>query len=256
MMSDFEPDSAVVAAIVASPNHGARESRSPDTIILHYTGMSSGEAALKRLCDAAAEVSCHYLIWENGHVTQLVPEARRAWHAGRAYWAGERDVNSISIGIEIVNPGHEAGAPPFPDAQIEAVIALCRDIIARHKILPQRVLAHSDVAPFRKADPGEAFPWERLAKAGIGHYVAPVPIGDDKPLQKGSGGEKVEGLQGMLAIYGYDTGVTGLYGKKTGELVMAFQRHFRPERVDGKADYSTFATLQALLAALPKAPRK
>ncbi len=252
-MTGFDPDSALVRRVCPSPNHGEREeSKALDSIILHYTGMETGEAALARLCDPAAEVSCHYVIGEDGEILQLVPEVRRAWHAGKSYWAGERDMNSTSIGIELVNGGHDFGLPAYPDAQIAALAALCRDIGSRYTIPATHILAHSDVAPFRKKDPGEHFPWGRLAEAGIGHYVVPHPQDADAPLKRGSSGEKVEGLQGMLAIYGYDSAVSGLYGKKTEQLVAAFQRHFRPALVDGKADESTVATLKELLATRPR----
>lgn len=253
LMTGFDPDSPLVGALRPSPNHGhRRDGKKPDAIVLHYTGMETGEAALKRLCDPTAEVSCHYAVETDGTILQLVPEARRAWHAGKSCWAGERDMNSASIGVEIVNGGHDFGLPAYTDAQIEAVIALCKDIAARHNISSSRILAHSDIAPFRKQDPGEHFPWEQLAAAGVGHWVAPAPLDDDVPLKRGSGGVAVEGLQGMLAIYGYDSAVSGLYGKKTEQLVAAFQRHFRPARIDGKADRSTFATLHALMASRPR----
>ncbi len=251
-MDEFHPDSALVEAVRPSPNHGARRSPAADAIIMHYTGMASAEAALARLCHPAAEVSCHYLIFENGNIHQLVPEARRAWHAGASFWAGERDMNSASIGIELANGGADFGAPPFAQVQIEAAIALCRDIIARRKIPPQRILGHSDIAPIRKIDPGEAFPWASLAEAGIGHYVRPIPVGEDSPLIRGSSGAEVEALQHMLAAYGYDIAVTALYEERTEAVVAAFQRHFRPARVDGKADRSTLATLRALLCTLTR----
>lgn len=248
-MTGFDPDSALVRAVRASPNHGERkDNQAPDAIILHYTGMATDEAALVRLCDPAAEVSCHYAIGPDGGILQLVPEARRAWHAGKSYWAGERDMNSVSIGIELMNGGHDFGMPAYPEAQIVALTRLCRDIGSRYAIPPTRILAHSDVAPFRKRDPGEHFPWGQLAEAGVGHYVLPHPRGEDAPLKRGVSGEKVEGLQGMLAIYGYDISVTGLYGKKTEVIVAAFQRHFCPSLVDGRADRATVATLKALLA--------
>lgn len=232
-----------------------KDNKAPDSIILHYTGMESDEAALARLCDPAAEVSSHYVVAPDGMILQLVPEARRAWHAGKSFWAGERDMNSASIGIELMNGGHDFGRPAYPAAQITALVALCRDIVTRLAVPPTRILAHSDIAPFRKQDPGEHFPWEALAAAGIGHYVPPHPLGDDAPLKRGSTGERVEGLQGMLAIYGYDSAVSGLYGKKTEQLVAAFQRHFRPGRVDGLADLSTISTLRDLLATRPREPR-
>jgi N-acetylmuramoyl-L-alanine amidase len=246
-MSEFPPDYRH-AEVLPSPNHGARL-RAPDAIILHYTGMETGAAALARLRDAAAEVSAHYLVEEDGRIFQLVPEAQRAWHAGQSFWAGETDMNSASIGIEIVNGGHDFGTPPFPDKQIEAVIALCRDIAERHNISARRILAHSDIAPGRKADPGEKFPWAKLAAAGIGHHVPAYPIGDDVPLVLGASGEAVADLQRQLAAYGYGVPVSGHYDPATADVVAAFQRHFRPARVDGYADRSTRATLQDLLAA-------
>ncbi|QXX76364.1 N-acetylmuramoyl-L-alanine amidase [Methylovirgula sp. HY1] len=252
-MTGFAPDSALVKVVRASPNHGERaDNKAPDSIILHYTGMATEEAALDRLCDPAAEVSCHYAIRADGEIVQLVPEGRRAWHAGKSYWTGDRDMNSVSIGIELMNGGHDFDLPAYPEAQIAALIALCRDVGSRHAILPSRVLAHSDIAPFRKRDPGEHFPWRQLAEAGVGHYVSPLPPGDGAPLKRGSSGEAVEGLQGMLAIYGYDISVTGLYGKKTEVIVAAFQRHFRPSLVDGKADRSTIGTLRELMATRPR----
>jgi N-acetylmuramoyl-L-alanine amidase len=181
-----------------------------------------------------------------------VPEARRAWHAGRSYWAGERDMNDVSIGIEIANSGHRGGSPDYPAAQIETVIRLCQDVIARWRIAPQRVLAHSDISPDRKMDPGEYFPWEKLAKAGVGHYVAPCPLEEGARLERGAQGIAVEALQSMLAIYGYGLNITGLYGTKTETIVGAFQRHFRPAQVDGIADPSTIATLRKVIAAQPK----
>jgi N-acetylmuramoyl-L-alanine amidase len=248
-MSGFRPDSPLVTSVHPSPNHGPRR-LGVDALILHYTGMASAEAALQRLCDPAAQVSSHYLIYEDGSIHQLVAEKQRAWHAGQSCWEGERDMNSVSIGIEIANGGPDFGSPPFADAQIDAVIALAQDIIARHKIPPQRILAHSDIAPLRKADPGEYFPWRRLAKAGVGHFVEALALGDDAPLARGAADQGVEELQRLLARYGYEVDVTGQYDARTEAVVRAFQRHFRPERVDGRADRSTIATLRALLHAL------
>ena len=252
MPPSFPPDSALVAAVAPSPNHGERRGGgAPDMIVLHYTGMESAAAALARLCEPAAEVSAHYFVHEDGRIIQLVAEARRAWHAGESVWAGDADVNSRSIGIEIVNPGHEFGYPDFPDKQIEAVIALCRDIIARHSIRADRVLAHSDVAPLRKQDPGEKFPWPRLHRAGVGHWVKPAAIAKGPALAPGERGEAVASLQSMLARYGYGIAVTGDYDEATAAVVAAFQRHFRPARVDRITDGSTLTTLTDLLAARP-----
>jgi len=151
-----------------SPNHDERGDVAIDMLVLHYTGMASGAAALDRLCDPAAKVSAHYTIDEDGTVYAMVPEARRAWHAGVSWWGGDTNINTRSIGIELVNPGHEFGYRAFPDAQVAALTTLCHGILMRHPIPSARVLGHSDVAPARKDDPGELFPWERLAKLGIG----------------------------------------------------------------------------------------
>jgi N-acetylmuramoyl-L-alanine amidase len=241
------PDSPLAAQFIASPNHGERRGRvQPDCVILHYTGMPTGAGALKQLCNLAAEVSAHYFIWEDGRIVQLVAEERRAWHAGQGFWKGATDLNSASIGIEIVNCGHET-LPPFPEAQIEAVIALLSDICARRHIAPQRVLAHSDIAPARKRDPGEHFPWETLWRAGVGHWAPPPPPDPVAIFQRGQEGPPIRALQAMLALYGYGIELTGVYDHQTHIVVAAFQRHFRPERVDGEADASTVETLRALL---------
>jgi N-acetylmuramoyl-L-alanine amidase len=182
----------------------------------------------------------------------MVAEEMRAWHAGAAIWAGEPDINSASIGIEVHNPGHDGGYPDFPGVQLRAVAALCKDIIARHGIRPERVLAHSDVAPARKQDPGEKFPWGPLAAAGIGHWVPPVAVIAAEPgMGVGVTGPLVADVQLLLARYGYGIEATGVIDGQTEKVVTAFQRHFRPERVDGRIDQSTIATLQRLLAALP-----
>src|ERR1043165_4780563 len=247
-MMAFAPDSSLVTRVVPSPNHDERK-HAIDMIVLHYTGMRSGEEALARLTDAAAKVSSHYLVHEDGRADQLVPEARRAWHAGLSSWKGVTDINSCSVGIEIVNPGHEFGYRDFPDAQIDAVIALCRDIVARHDIPSARVLAHSDIAPARKQDPGEKFPWGRLAASGVGLWVEPSPLTQGTTLKPDDRGPQVAELQRALARFGYAADVTHLYDQATAEIVTAFQRHFRPARHDGIADRSTVATLQRLLTA-------
>jgi N-acetylmuramoyl-L-alanine amidase len=249
------PDSKLVARFVSSPNYGERRGyRGPNCLILHYTGMPTGEAALKALTDPAAEVSAHYLVWEDGSIDQLVAERDRAWHAGRGSWKGETDLNSASIGIEIVNPGHEGGSPPFPDRQIEATIALVRDIAARWSIAPERVLAHSDIAPARKRDPGEAFPWGTLWRNGIGHWTGPAPPIGSPLFAHEEESPAVRALQAMLALYGYGVEITGICDRQTRQAVTAFQRHFRPERVDGEADPSTVATLKALIDGLAGGP--
>ena len=224
--------------------------RIPDSVLLHYTGLPDGESALRQLCDPAAQVSAHYLVWEDGRLTQLVPERRRAWHAGQGVWAGESDMNDVSIGIEIANAGHRERLPEYPLAQIETVIALCRDIVGRWRIRPERVLAHSDVSHWRKIDPGERFPWWRLAKAGIGHFVPPSAIEDGPRLELGNSGPEVLELQAMLARYGYGLAETGVYDERTTSVVAAFQRHYRQFLVDGVADPSTITTLRRLIDAL------
>jgi len=250
-MSAFVPDFSG-ADVVVSPNFGERRAGNAlDMIVLHYTGMPTAEAALTWLTVPQSEVSCHYFVFEDGRIAQLVPEASRAWHAGASFWKGETDSNSRSIGIEIANPGHDGGLPDFPAVQIEAVVRLCRDIASRHGIAAEMVLAHSDIAPVRKVDPGERFPWAVLAAAGVGHYVLPAPIAGGRFFQRGDAGPPVEALQAMLALYGYDAPVSGEFCARTEGDVAAFQRHFRRERVDGIADFSTIDTLHRLLKALP-----
>ena len=202
--------------------------------------MTSAAAALERLCDPAAKVSAHYLIDEDGSVVALVPERVRAWHAGVSAWLGHEGLNDRSIGIELVNPGHEWGYRAFPEPQYEACIALCRAILARWPIPPRRVLGHSDVAPARKEDPGELFDWPRLAAAGIGLWPADGP-GHPRP---------VASLQAGLARFGYAVPTNGRLDDATRLVITAFQRHFRPERVDGIADAPTLARLDGLLALL------
>ena len=243
----FARDSRTVSKVVPSPNHDARGARA-DILLLHYTGMATDEAALARLTDKTSKVSCHYFVYEDGRILQLVAESRRAWHAGIGSWKRATDMNARSIGIEVVNPGHENGYRDFPDVQIEAVIALCRDIVARHRIRRERVLAHSDVAPARKIDPGERFPWGRLAAAGIGLWVEPSPLTEGRTLSANDRGPDVEKLQKNLARFGYALDITRHYDDATRSVVTAFQRHYRPARVDGLADPSTMDTLRRLLA--------
>ena len=246
------PESPAATSVHPSPNHGERRGGPVDLLILHYTGMESAAAALQRLANPVAEVSAHYVVLEDGRVVQMVPEGRRAWHAGQASWAGISDVNSRSLGVEIVNGGHAGGLPPYPEPQLAAVIALCGDLAKRWSLAPHRVLAHSDIAPERKEDPGEHFPWERLARDGIGHWVPPAPIQDGRFFAQGDAGPPIEALQAMFALYGYDLPVTGTFDARMAAVVTAFQRHFRPARVDGVADASTITTLRDLIAALPR----
>jgi N-acetylmuramoyl-L-alanine amidase len=251
-MKTFTPDSSIASDVIASANYGDRNmDRLPDMVVLHYTGMPDVEGAIAKLCTVGTDVSAHYIVLEDGRIIQCVPEAKRAWHAGVAFWGGEEDINSCSIGVEIVNKGHDWGYPEFPLRQIAAVIALCRGIMLRRKVPSHRVLAHSDVAPFRKKDPGEKFPWHSLANSGVGHWVQPAPIVRGETLRLGSAGNDVRDLQQALARYGYGVPVNGKYDTATMEVVTAFQRHFRPGRVDGIVDHSTLTTLRSLLVSLP-----
>ncbi len=252
--SVFVPDCPVVSSVVPSANFGERRNGTrPDMLILHYTGMPSCEDAIRCLASPQSGVSCHYVVDEDGAVTQMVPELYRAWHAGISHWQGIEDINSCSVGIEIHNPGHDGGYPDFPDAQMASVEALCLDIIDRHGIAASRVLAHSDIAPRRKIDPGEKFDWARLALAGVGHWVQPAEIADGDLLDLGDGGESVLCLQKDLQTYGYGIDATAAFDEHTKIVVSAFQRHFRPALVDGRADRSTVETLAALLEALTRA---
>src|SRR3954468_10973914 len=251
-MKTFTPDSSIASDVIPSPNYGDRnKGRLPDMIVLHYTGMPDVEGAIAQLCTAGTDVSAHYIVLEDGRIVQCVPEAKRAWHAGASYWAGEEDINSCSIGVEIVNRGHDWGYPDFPSRQIAAVTALCRGIMLRRDVIAQRVVAHSDIAPARKQDPGEKFPWHSLAGSGVGHWVFPAPIVPGEVLKTGATGEEVRDLQEALRRYGYGLEASGKYDAPTAEVVTAFQRHFRPAKVDGIADRSTLTNLQALLPALP-----
>ena len=242
-----------------SPNFNMRKHKL-DMLVLHYTGMATGEEALERMCDPAAEVSAHYMVWEDGRITQLVDEDKRAWHAGVASWQGQQDLNSRSIGIEIVNGGHDfplpdGGLPPYPRPQIHALLDLGHDILGRHDIPATRILGHSDIAPLRKQDPGEHFPWERLARAGISLWpefdgTTKEIIG--KGLERGTSGSSVWRLQTMLSEIGYGFDVTDIYGETCENVVTAFQRRWLPEQVTGQADLTTLrriGVIHALFAA-------
>ena len=222
-----------------SPNFDRRAAgQDVDILLLHYTGMKTAAAALARMTDPAAKVSAHYCIDEDGACTRLVDEEHRAWHAGVSAWRGEAGLNDRSIGIELVNPGHEFGYRPFPEAQMTCLIALCRDILGRHPIPSARVLGHADVAPLRKQDPGELFDWAALAAAGIGLWP-----GDPAPIAVPAVGE----AQDLLQRYGYEVPRTGVLDKETKAVLVAFQRHFRPGDVSGALDGETAARLKALL---------
>ncbi len=200
-------------------------------VVLHYTGMPTAAAALDRLADPAAAVSAHYVVAEDGVVVRMVDEADRAWHAGKSWWRGITDVNSASVGVEIVNPGHEFGYRPFPEPQMAAVEALVAGIVRRHAVAPGNVVGHSDIAPARKDDPGELFDWPRLARAGL---ADPVPAGRVDP------GWTDAGFLAALHRYGYDTG-------DATAATVAFQRHFRPRDIGGTIDAETRGVLLALL---------
>lgn len=221
----------------SSPNFDDRpDGTAIDMLVLHYTGMQSGEAALSRLRDRQAKVSSHYLVETDGRIFTLVDEEKRAWHAGRSFWAGHPRVNDRSVGIEIVNPGHEFGYTPFPEAQIAAVTALSQDILSRHPIPAQNVTGHADVAPARKMDPGEKFPWQQLASAGVGLWPAePVagPLGPENLTAE------------TLSCLGY--GLPAETGVEMAYVITAFQRHFRQERVDGVWDAACATALSGLL---------
>ena len=228
-----------------SPNFDGRTAP-PSMLVLHYTGMKTGPEALDRLRDPEAKVSSHYLVEEDGRVFRLVAEERRAWHAGVSFWRGRRNVNGDSIGIEIVNPGHEFGYRAFPEAQVESVIALVADIRTRWDIEDRDIVGHSDIAPDRKDDPGELFPWKRLSEAGHGVW-AEWPAAPGAPIGEGEEGAAVFALQAGFTRLGYDLPPTGQFDATTAGIVRAFQRHWRPERVDGIADGETRARLIALL---------
>lgn len=232
-----------------SPNFDSRRGP-PDMLVLHYTGMRTAEEAVSRLRDPEAKVSAHYVVDEDGSILRLVAEERRAWHAGKGAWQGETDCNAASIGVEIVNPGHEFGYRDFPEAQIAAVISLVSDIRTRWTIPDARIIAHSDLAPERKQDPGELFPWKRLASLGHGLWFEPAheriaALGG--PLGTGDEGLGVIVLRAGLHRLGYGLQPGGDYDEATRLTVEAFQRHWRPAQVDGIADGETRATLMGVL---------
>jgi N-acetylmuramoyl-L-alanine amidase len=247
----MKPDTVLQATVRPAVNFEPRRNgMRPSMLLLHYTGMTSAEKACEWLCADESRVSCHYLVDEEGRITQMVGEAMRAWHAGDSYWAGETDINSASIGIEIQNPGHGPAYTNFPEAQMQAVEALSLDIALRHRIRPERVLAHSDVAPWRKSDPGEKFDWGRLAGAGVGLWREPALIEGDAGFGRGDEGDDIARLQKAFGRYGYRIEATGVFDEATEFVVAAFQRHFRPALVSGRADHSTIRTLNRLLEAV------
>ncbi len=229
-----------------SPNHDARKGgKKPTLIILHYTGMPEAEDARQRLCDPASKVSAHYLIERNGQIWQLVGESERAWHAGVGAWQSETDINSVSIGIELVNRGHQWGYQTFPDLQIDAATALLRDIQQLYTIPAGNILGHSDIAPQRKEDPGEFFPWQRLAQCGLGLWPSTVMTG-------GSLMDYGEARR-LLRSIGYDCADSGEYDLPLRRVLLAFQRHWLPHHLSGLADGHTAAMLRTVTAAYASA---
>jgi N-acetylmuramoyl-L-alanine amidase len=224
-----------------SPNFGYRGGPAHiDMLVLHYTGMVSAEAAIERLCDPEAKVSAHYVVEENGTIWRLVPERLRAFHAGLSCWEGKTDLNAVSLGIEIVNPGHEWGYRPFTETQMVSLERLCRNLISRHSIPAHRVVGHSDIAPDRKSDPGELFDWPRLARAGIGIWPE---TGLPRP---GLAVDEAQALRDLAAIgYCVTAGVPPA-------ALRAFQRRFRPARCDGLLDAETAARLSEVWEAVTR----
>ena len=226
-----------------SPNFGERApGLSVNLLLIHYTGMKTCDQALQRLCDPSAGVSSHYLISETGSIYKLVDEAHRAWHAGVSFWQGETDINSLSIGIELVNPGHDNGYQPFPEKQMLSLIHLCGGILQRHNIPQRRVLGHSDVSPGRKRDPGELFDWRRLAASGVGYW----PREKKFPLFCNS--NSIVDWQSKLKRLGYNIEASGICDSKSKSVVTAFQRHWVPKNVSGVFDNETSCMLERLIA--------
>jgi len=232
-----------------SPNWNERPDDSViDTVVLHYTGMDSGEAALRRLCDAAAEVSAHYLVEEDGRIFSLVAEEKRAWHAGVSHWRGRDNLNHSSIGIELVNPGHEFGYQPFPDVQVESLLTLLEAIHARHHIPAYGYVGHSDIAPGRKQDPGELFPWKRLVAEGFGLWSSHDGSDTTVLAERGQKNANVMKFNQQLGIVGYHTGDLQSFDATTEFAVRAFQAHWRPEIVSGQIDFGTASILEDIAA--------
>ena len=253
-----------------SPNYDSRGGASVDMLVLHYTGMPTAEDAIVRLCDTNARVSAHYVVDEDGLVFQLVEEQYRAWHAGVSGWRGNTNINARSIGIEIVNPGHEFGYRPFPAVQMQAVTALCKAVLGRHSIPARNVVGHSDIAPERKEDPGELFDWVRLAREGIGLWpnrdsgsgiqdsgeasrpTEPSAREAASHCERSSREQEtkqnisLQTLQHSLAAYGYPINTDGEMTEQTRKVITAFQRHFRHLSLTGAWD----AECESLLAAL------
>lgn len=232
-----------------SPNFDQRpEGTKIDTIVLHYTGMKTGKDALERLCDPKYKVSSHYFIDEDGSTLELVQPKFRAWHAGKSIWRGRENVNDSSIGIEIVNPGHEFGYREFPKAQMDAVIALCKKLKKNFPIEDRNIIAHSDIAPARKQDPGELFDWKLLAKNSIGLWPDVTEENPRPLLKRDDKGQAVQELQENLARFGYGIVDDGIFEEHTEFVVQAFQRHFgQTKNINGVWDSGLESCLQKLL---------
>jgi N-acetylmuramoyl-L-alanine amidase len=225
---------------IFSPNFNFRSKETKiDMVILHYTGMQSKSSAIKRLCDKRAKVSSHYLIDQKGEISILVDEQFTAWHAGKAYWKKARDINNRSIGIELVNPGHRYGYKQFTKKQISSLTTLLQKIIKKYRIPKNRILGHSDVAPQRKKDPGELFDWHKLARKNIG-------IWPENKHMKNNKNYTIKSMQQMLAHFGYEISISGKLDHQTKKVVSAFQRHFRPKKINGIFDDETIAKLLVL----------
>lgn len=233
--------------MVTSPNVESRGGQAVDMLVMHYTDMGSVEAAVARMCDPEAKVSAHYVVSESGEIIPLVDEAMRAWHAGESHWRGHSNINARSIGIEIANPGHSNGYVPFPEVQMAAVLKLSLDICARHTIPPRNVVGHSDVAFLRKIDPGELFDWPFLAQHGVGIFPFEARPLTGSELKRGDTGLPVTRLQTALSNWGYGLKLDGDYGTKTEQCVRAFQRHYRPQNLDGVWDNECAGLLATLL---------
>jgi N-acetylmuramoyl-L-alanine amidase len=229
-----------------SPNQDERPSGTPiDMLILHYTGMKTAREAIERLRDPAARVSSHYVVDEDGAVLRLVPEGRRAFHAGVSYWRRHSGLNGRSIGIEMVNPGHEWGYRDFPVLQLAAVCDLCLAILSRHPIPARNVVAHSDVAPDRKEDPGERFDWRSLAQNGVGLWPENAP--DRGTDDAACDADALRHVRAALAEIGYQVAAQGAHDPALATILRAFQRHWRPETVTGRADAGTLSRLEGVL---------
>ena len=238
---------------IPSPNFNDRPDNVPiDLLVMHYTGMVGFDQALQRLCDPDYKVSSHYLVDEDGKIVRLVDEKKQAWHAGVSCWCGRAALNENSIGIEIVNPGHEFGYREFPKKQMEAVLELSSDIVSRHKILPRNIVGHSDIAPTRKKDPGELFDWRFLATNGIGLYpdikAKKIKNPDKVIAAPGDQNLQVKGLQENLSKYGYYVKADGYYGDKTEAAVVAFKRHFIQDSINAFWDHKDMAAMEMLLS--------